>query len=235
MLDVLALLGLIGYSAKDIPAVLRQMKSTWKGNRLKEYQKDIETFAGDAAICRVLEEYYSDHDFSTNGLRRYRVSVNGKIRETSQLTTDCWVAMATNLSDIAYNLREAPIPYTPDAVRAYAPSVIQRLNDTSVETWDNPTFRLMSVPIAQTVQSLDFSLTSFLSYRFTIGLLEDEIKESLVKYEGNVTRILSERKKSSPIREAFLPDAGCIADLSNRLCVGGPVVVFAVARGVKAK
>lgn len=231
MIDVLAVLSLLGYTAKELPAAARRMKSMWKDRSLKEYQEKIEIFAYEAAVCSVLREYYQ-RTSETHALQRYRVSVDGAIRETSLFTTESWVPLALRVEDVAYILTEAPTPDTPEAVRAYAPSVMERLNQTQVKTWDDPTFRLTRASIAAPIRSLEFSLTSFNLYRFTSGLLDDEIKESLANYDGNVSHIIRDRKKSLPVREALLPNVGSINDLSSRFCVGGPAVVFAMARGV---
>ena len=93
MIDVLAVLAFLGYTAKDLPNVVRRMKSTFNNRGFKEYQEKIDIFAYEAAVCSVLREYYRPLSQS-NALQRYRTSIDGSIRETSVFTTESWVPCA---------------------------------------------------------------------------------------------------------------------------------------------
>ena len=78
---------------------------------------------------------------------------------------------------------------------------------------------------------IKYSMTSFLKYRFTIGLLEDELIDALISTKGDIDKIISNTHKYLPIRNELIPDLNLLLNFQERFCAGGIGVVLAFARG----
>ena len=81
------------------------------------------------------------------------------------------------------------------------------------------------------MNKFEFTLTNYFQYRFRTGLLMDELKRALIKTKGDIGLLLQRKDKLLPIRNAILPKLEDVVNLDNRICIGGPGVLFAMARG----
>jgi hypothetical protein len=231
LIDLIAVAGLLGYSAaKDLTSEIARRRRSWSEKRLADHMVKVKTFAYDAAICRVLIEYYSRSRKITD-LERYRAVVAGNNKETTIFTAPERTALRTPPSQADFKLEVADGPAVPAAVRNLAPTVIARLGKLEVRVTDDPIFRLMSAPLSGPNLSFRFARSSFYEYRFTAGLLEDELNDSLASHDGNIHAILKDPANTLPIREAILPEISSLTQYSGRICGGGLGVVFAMARG----
>ena len=85
-----------------------------------------------------------------------------------------------------------------------------------------PIYRLTDVETCQGVISGSVVVSPFIEYALTMDLLEGEVRRSLVS-GGNVATGL-------PLRDVYLPDVGSVLAMERRLCAGGALALFAVAR-----
>jgi len=85
---------------------------------------------------------------------------------------------------------------------------------------DAPVYRLLDVEIEQDGQlRTRYGLSSFFEYALTLDLLERELADAVGSDNPRM-----------PLRDSYLPSVGVIADVKARLCVGGPLALFAAAR-----
>jgi hypothetical protein len=98
-----------------------------------------------------------------------------------------------------------------------------------LEIHDAPIFRLLRMGLRQGRLEAAFGVDSFLRYRFTIGLLGEELVDALGR--ACPEEVLAQREKWLPLRGRFLADGGALARPSSRVCSGGVLTCTAIARG----
>jgi hypothetical protein len=109
----------------------------------------------------------------------------------------------------------------PQSVRDFAPTIVARLDQLGVKVTNSPIFRLVKASLNGADLSFSFGVSSYSEYRFTSGLLGDEIKDSLALNNGDITKIMSEPSKTLPIRAALLPSITSLTNFPSRICAGG--------------
>ena len=163
-------------------------------------------------------------------IKRYRAVIAGNDKETTVFAAPERVALRAPSSQADLELAGADNPAVPAPVCRLAPTVIDRFERLGVRASDDPVFRLMSTPLSGSLLSFRFALSSFCEYRFTAGLLEDELNDSLAYHAGNIQAILDDSSNTLPVRAAILPEVSSLTQYSGRICGGGPGVVFAMPR-----
>lgn len=101
------------------------------------------------------------------------------------------------------------------------PEFYARLTAGGVALWNRPTYSLESVDLKKA--SFEFSKTDFLSYRFSYGLLEDELLWALARTQSNQSSPLS-----LPLREELLPNLRRLTAIGTRPAIGGMGCVTAI-------
>ncbi|WP_084467248.1 helix-turn-helix transcriptional regulator [Actinokineospora inagensis] len=84
---------------------------------------------------------------------------------------------------------------------------------------DAPVYRLVDISPSTVAIRGRFEVASFLDYALTVDLLEQELLD-----------VLTGRTTNLPLRDARMPTLESVVDLPNRLCGGGVLALFAVAR-----
>jgi hypothetical protein len=90
-----------------------------------------------------------------------------------------------------------------------------------------PLYRLLDVEVSAEQLRAEFALDWFAHYALSSDLLESELLDALVGRSDSEVQAVPLRL---PLRDALLGQAGAVGDFHHRLCVGGPVALFAVAR-----
>jgi hypothetical protein len=88
---------------------------------------------------------------------------------------------------------------------------------------DRPLYRLFDIPIKRGEISGSVAITHFAQYALTMDLLEGELIDALAAG-------VSARPGLLPLRDLYLPDMTSVLNVADRLCVGGPVALCAIAR-----
>lgn len=99
-----------------------------------------------------------------------------------------------------------------------------------MKLWDSQIYRLVELDLGSNQMKARFATDSFLHYRFTDGLLLDEFVNRLLDKDLNIEEIVINSAQLLPQRHRILPDGCSLVDFPARMCVGGPIVVFAMAR-----
>jgi hypothetical protein len=228
MIDLVSIAALLGYGVKDLTSLISKIKQSRAKKKLMEHAEKVKDFAYDAAVCRLLGEYYSG-SAGTSDLQRYRVRVAKEFKETAVFSTPDRTGMKVPSSEVDCGLETAERVAVPLQVRDLAPTVIARLDQLDVKVTNDPMFRLLKASLIGPELSFRFGTSSFCD-RFTTGLLEDELRDSLALHEGNIERIMHEPSRALPVREALLPNVRALTSFSSRICAGGAGTLFAMAR-----
>ena len=176
-----------------------------------------------SSIARALTDYYGDD------AHLFRARIGDAAATTSVLSRPEWL-------DLAIELRQANDRFLLciDGTRSIGSAIpsddaalaaVRRLAEIEacgVRIIDVPIYRLTDVRTDEGMLSGSVVVSSFIEYALTMDLLESEIRCSLGS-AGNVAPDL-------PLRKAYLPDVGSILAMDRRLCAGGALALFAVAR-----
>ncbi|MCJ7603977.1 MAG: hypothetical protein MUO63_21085 [Desulfobulbaceae bacterium] len=105
----------------------------------------------------------------------------------------------------------------------------------NLKIWNDKLYSLQNVIYSNNNNSHDIKLnfceTDFYTYRATYGSINDEL--AMFVYKKQHLKFLSYKKLRAhlPKREFFLNSINEIFSFSNRICAGGPIVLFAINRG----
>jgi len=179
---------------------------------------------GRAQIARAVADYYSDP------AAFYSARVGQRIVRLSVLSNQDWVGLAVPLGGDAESC--------PPPRRGDGPAV--RLNDSQVRSAldrlaaaevtgtvmvNNLLYRLSGLEIADCHLAAHFACSDFATYALTADLLETELRDLArndVRYPDATT---------APLRDAWLPTVKAGLAFDERVCVGGPVCLVAIADG----
>ena len=193
----------------------------------------------DTARAReLLRLYYAPNDLG--GLVPYAFNVDGQLISTNAVTKREWLGHRIVLDSGQENCRlstTAPrVSHATDLVRQGIGSGLEEIlakHGASIAgsrglIWDDPIFALTDVGFTEDRLDVSFALNGFEAYRYSMGLLYEELEEVLrsgVAYQEIVDR----RTGCLPLRTALLPDGHSLLDFSSRITAGGVHVLFAMA------
>jgi hypothetical protein len=104
------------------------------------------------------------------------------------------------------------------------------MQEEGMTLWDSQVYRLLELSVNPSQMKARFALDGFLHYRFTDGLLLDELVNRLLDEDLNFEQVVVNSERLLPQRRRILPNGRSFVDFPARMCTGGPVVVFAMAR-----
>lgn len=177
------------------------------------------------AVAQALASYYRDDHARTSP---YTFSVDGRSILTSVLTCPDWLDLALALGQGQDHMALAPDPESEalkldeQAADAAAARIAEALA-TDTRIMNRPLYRLRQISVSRNGFAGLVSLVDFVSYALTLDLLERETLDAIADGKANLTEAL-------PLRNRYLPSVEAVTSLSDRLCVGGPLALFAAAR-----
>jgi hypothetical protein len=160
----------------------------------------------------------------------YTATVADTCLSLSMLVEPTWLGLAIPLDDQhqRFQLDRSPIAMqstrlTPIGVQA----AIERL--ASVEAGDtilldNPVYQLRSLDLATDHIGARLGLSRFAVYALTCDLLEGELVASMGAGTGQGHEV------QLPLRDLYLPNRSLAVAFEQRICVGGPACLLAIAR-----
>lgn len=181
-------------------------------------------------IAEALASYYQDPSPGDAGATFYRARVGGAPLTLSILVRPGWLGAAVELATDQERFRlttRAPDPLPGPLGGALLEAALLRLAHVEVSGTvlvDSPVYRLLDVAIAPHCLNATVALADFASYALTLDLLETELITALVPGPLHTQARL-------PLRDTYLPSVTSALAMGERLCVGGPVALFAAARG----
>ena len=205
-------------------------KEAWEKNDEREFRKLEEEYYTRKNVCRFLHEYYGD---SNPILKPYKFSINGGETQTTSIYTSktlCDKEIIVDPNIKTFHVSKENIPFNNTrSIKEYAMYIEKKIKKLGIDIWDDPSFRL--VEFNDLNSPILFTLVRFLDYRFSSGLLEDELIQFIIDCQGD-EKAMMQKKNKMFIRNELLPDLSSIKKLKkNRICAGGLGVLLALKEG----
>ncbi|TDD03317.1 transcriptional regulator [Saccharopolyspora terrae] len=177
------------------------------------------------SVAEVLGKYYGAN---TREHGRYAARYDDAQTETSVLTCSDWLDLACPLFAAHDRLKvtSSARDVFAELDSGAAGRAAQRLAETlamGTRLVDKPLYRLLDIsPSPDAINGL-VGTSRFVEYAVTMDLLEGELVDA-------ISADATTAHESLPLRDKYLPDIASVTDVANRLCSGGPLALFAIAR-----
>jgi hypothetical protein len=231
-----AIADLLGLHGKDFMEAVDATRAVWgkaKSAKIRELENRTRR---EGVHRRLIGDFYSSSNEDSQ-LRQCTILLSNQRYSSTIFTAPNRMQLSLPLSSIETNYISI-VPEPPDTQRfaklmkRQAAKVANKFDLLGVRFWDQDIYRLIADPFMGESPKLSFSLSRFLNYRFTAGLLEDELFDALIDHENDIQVILDKRSSALAIRNELLPSTNSLTHLSERISAGGLACVVAMARGV---
>jgi hypothetical protein len=221
-----------GLSADKLIFLIKREISKYRNKKYKEKKPSKPSIISKHRfITEVLVNYYNIKALESSSLNLYAFVVNGIHIYTSIASKNDWVGLSIRLDGdqetcelISDKLSNVQIPENNLA------EFIAYIEETKPQIWNAPIYRLFGIELTPNRFKASFAMEKFYNYRFTFGLLREELTQALISAEYNIDKLLLNKIKYLPLREQLLPDGYSLVNFHNRMCAGGVVVLSAFAR-----
>jgi hypothetical protein len=176
-------------------------------------------------LASSLIRYY---DIESANASTYEVGFGDQSITTSVLTSANWLDLGLPLgqgNDHLF-LNPEPTKSSPDLDDVAAQAATDRIADTlatDTRLINKPLYQLRELDLTSGRLTGCVSLTDFTTYALTMDLLERETLDAVATDRAG-------EPHGMPLRARFLPTVEAVTSLSERLCAGGPLALFAAAR-----
>lgn len=227
--------GLLGISVKELLQPLKALRDKRKQvNDQADAATRIEKLnliAAKGLLTQALSRYYTAENLQTGNLLRYVYSTDEVRRDTTMVYKQEWLNLAIALDRRGEHCSIVPAKPARNTIsKARVAKLIQQIEQQRIRIWDAPIYRLINVEFGKNRLRASFAVDEFLRYRFTIGLLQDELIEGLISAEFDLDKMFHPNSRDLPLRDETLPDGQSIIDFGSRMCAGGISTFFAIAR-----
>ena len=203
----------------------------------------VEQIISKRLTTEVLSHYYTPGILKNGNLEQYVYRIGKKhVRLPSAIRKE-WLDLAIPLSGLSKGgehikfqksgeLSELSPISIPD-IQMPSEFVMSQLRDieqSEMRLNNLLSYHLVGLDIQPDQMRVSFSLSDFFRYRFTAGFLPDEIYEALVSTNLDVEKVVADRERLLPLRQQMLSDGASLVNFKSRMCIGGPVVLLAIAR-----
>jgi hypothetical protein len=232
---IIAIASALGVPASEIRDAYEAIREKRNQTQMEKIREEEQHARFEGVHRRLITDYYASEHQSTE-LRQYTILLSTRQYPSTIFTTSRRVGLSIPLTSVKTNyIADASAPtYPADFARLsekQATKVISKLDFLGARIWDQDLFCLAADPFAGDELNLSFSLSTYFHYRFTAGLLEDEVFEALTSSRGQTAAILQNRVSTLPIRNILLPKISHLGNIHNRISAGGLACVVAIARG----
>jgi hypothetical protein len=218
--------GLLGVSAKDLLKKVENYRKGFGAKQLQQRKLAEATFVTPQTIRGTLNRFYSK---VPNELTPYCLTVDGCEIFTTIFTRPGLVNLRLPPQNAAMeHITEfsSCLPTSP-ALEDYSCRMMAQHEAMGMRLWDSHKYR-MTLLIDNPLQC-GFADIPFFAFRYSSGLLEDELIDVIIATEGKPERI-KDIGAMFPLRSMFLPDLAALLRFDTRICCGGVGVVFALQR-----
>lgn len=221
-------LSLLGLSREYLNAEMTK-RNTANSKRLTLVRRrEEETFVTNESLSHALNAFYSDNRSSDSPWKNYSLRVDGHTIPTTIYLDSRLYGTSRRIDDVVARSENITL-IRPTNIRSemkgLAMNLAVRAEAGEVGLWNGPTYRL--VRFRDDATEYTFSECDFFDYRFTSGLMEDEINQALVKHKGELVNLKSPNK-TLPVRSSLMPNIETLVDVGSRICCGGIGVVMAL-------
>lgn len=209
-----------GSARRLVAGLLQQIDSRQVHDRA-----DLRSAVGREQIANALAAFYGRRP---DGYAPYRAKCDGIEVTTSILTRREWLdlrlPLGTGRDHTALDPNAAQAQFTMPEVAARAAAMrVATALATDTRIVNSVLYRLLSINVEDGRMEAEVGLTDFVTYALTLDLLENELIDAIADKRSPTLRNL-------PLRALYLPTADSVVALSDRLCAGGPLALFAAAR-----
>lgn len=200
--------------------VIERLAGTDVGELHARRRRRMEVSQSD--IAAMLRRYYT----MQSGYGVFHGHCGSTVLGTSILARTEWLGLNTALTAESDRLRlvneELPMPEIDDFSGEQVVSRLAQALAMGTRIYDLPLYRLLSAEIDHGCLAGAVALDSFVEYALTLDLLESELVDHIAVNGHELTAL--------PLRDRFLPDTEAVVDLKARMCAGGALALFAIAR-----
>lgn len=238
MLDIAILTtaaGLLGISVLDLMGRFAEYKSKRQklSNEMavRDMQHASVLIANQGLLKKAAIQYYTEPVLKAAGLNQYSFSVNNVPVNTAIATKPEWTNLKIPLDEIhecphLYHI-DSPVTDFPEEHEEHILKLLSSIELMKLRLWENPIYRLLKVDFSQGIVDASFAEDEFIRYRFSFGLLINELADALSNNEFSIDRVLRGADKLLPIRKSILPDGASLINSPQRICAGGITMLFA--------
>jgi hypothetical protein len=224
-----------GFPAAEIRDAIESIREKWDQTQIEKIRGEEQAARFKGMHRRLISGYYAS-EHNSSDFRQYTMFLSKKRYPSTVFTTSERVGLSLPLHSVETEYTSTSLePSYPEGFihlsERRAEKVLKKLDLLGVRIWDQDLFRLVADPFEESRLKLSFSLSRYFRYRFTAGLLEDEVFDALASKEGDIAAILQSRNSTLPMRQALLPTISCLSNLDDRISAGGLACVVAMARG----
>jgi hypothetical protein len=179
-------------------------------------------------VADALSAYYGTYP----GYGTYQGNYGPEPFKTTIVTRPDWLDLKTRLTieSDRLQLTSGAADRSLELDEFAADHAVNRLVEAvALETriYDLPLYRLLDIDVGSGALGGTVSMARLVEYALTLDLLEDEIVDTIAAAPSTTPVDL-------PLRNRYLPDLASVIDVSSRLCAGGALALFAVARAASA-
>lgn len=200
----------VGTSRQRVAAYLRE-------------RAQLTTARGSVARSRIASALSRYYGTESSGVGTLTVRVGAAELPTTVMCRPEWVGLGCELTVGRDRMAlRAEAPTLPPIDEHVATAAVRRLGEAAagrVRLANVPLYRLLDIAPSTQAMSGTFALGTFIEYALTMDLLEGELVDAI-----------SAGTRALPLRDAHLPNVESVLDVGGRLCAGGALALFAIAR-----
>ncbi len=224
----------VGLPVSEFRAAVAAVRKRWDRVRTMQIRDEEKVVRSRGFHRRLIRDYYFSRE--NTDLQQYTILLSNTQLPSTIFTKSNRVGLSLPLA----SLKTQYVPLAPEPLysnsfvhlsKSQAAKVANKLDLLGVQIWDQDLYRLAVDPFVGDKLNLSFSLSRFMRYRFTAGLLEDEVLDSLISNNNDIDAILQKHAKGLPLRSELLPSVDSLSNVTNRISAGGLACVVAMARG----
>lgn len=176
-----------------------------------------------AEVAEALSGYYGTRE----GYGSFRGTCGSNLINTTILTQPGWLdldiplAIDTDRLQLAQNTDD--LPKLDDFGAQHAVTRLAEAVAIETRIYDLPLYRLLSIDIGHGRLAGTVNMNSFMQFALTLDLLEGELVDTVASAKPTTPG-------NMPLRDRYLPNVESVIDISHRLCAGGALALFAIAR-----
>ncbi len=227
MVDLLVTLNQLFGSA--VVTRLKALRDERKANASDRRRQEEAQYVSPSAMVEVVSEFYG-REKTAQAPRRYVVNCSGRRIPTTIYIQPEHLHVKRPALHISHNLHSVESTFKQSqALADYAAKVADRLELLGVQLWDDPLYRILGCGPGGTA-GFSFTEVNFTTWRFSSGLLPDELADALIAARGDASAVLADCNAALPLRAKILAHTADLFDFRSRLCCGGLGLVVALAR-----
>jgi len=182
------------------------------------------------SFANFIRSYYSSDEKRKDNCW-YHFSLGHDEMKTASFTKSEWLGCPIQISESSSSSELIDMP-SPDVCipKNTTFMLINDLTSCGARLWNGPTYRLCAFNPHKPTGTWLFSEIDFCRYRFTYGLLYDELLHTLWKCDFELDKVLANSNDLLPLRKSLMPNVHSISSFGDRICASAIEVLFAIAR-----